>query len=69
MNDELTTATWFKSSYSNADYNCVEAAFLSGGRVVVRDSKDHGAGPVHVFTAAEWDAFLAGAKQGEFDRP
>jgi hypothetical protein len=67
--DELTTATWFKSSHSNAEYNCVEVAFLSGGRVGLRDSKDGGVGPAHVFTRAEWEAFLAGAKDGEFDLP
>jgi hypothetical protein len=25
--------------------------------------------PVLVFTMAEWDAFVAGAKDGEFDEP
>jgi hypothetical protein len=34
--------------------------------VAVRDSKDP-AGPVLVFTAPEWDAFVGGAKDGEFD--
>ena len=32
----------------------------------VRDSKDPG-GPVLVFTAPEWTAFIAGAREGEFD--
>jgi hypothetical protein len=35
--------------------------------VLVRDSKDPD-GPKLAFTTAEWDAFLAGAKDGEFDR-
>ncbi|MFB9907992.1 DUF397 domain-containing protein [Allokutzneria oryzae] len=26
-------------------------------------------GPVLVFTPGEWDAFVAGAKDGEFDKP
>lgn len=34
--------------------------------VAVRDSKDP-AGPVLTFTPAEWTAFIAGAKDGEFD--
>ncbi|HKT05478.1 MAG TPA: DUF397 domain-containing protein, partial [Rugosimonospora sp.] len=35
-------------------------------RTQVRDSKDpHG--PVLEFTAAEWSAFVDGAKGGEFD--
>lgn len=36
------------------------------GAVALRDSKDP-TGPVLVFTSAEWAAFLAGAKDGEFD--
>lgn len=65
--DELATATWFKSSRSNGQNNCVETAFLSGGRVALRDSKDHGAGPAHIFTREEWLAFIGGVKDGEFD--
>jgi hypothetical protein len=34
--------------------------------IAVRDSK-HPEGPVLLFTQAEWDAFVAGAKGGEFD--
>jgi len=34
--------------------------------IAVRDSKDT-SGPVLVFTRDEWDAFVAGAKDGEFD--
>jgi hypothetical protein len=67
--DELDTATWFTSSRSNGQAACVEVAFLSEGRVGLRDSKDQGTGPAHVFTRAEWEAFLAGAKDGEFDLP
>jgi hypothetical protein len=36
------------------------------GGVFVRDSKDPD-GPVLTFNAREWEAFLAGAKAGEFD--
>ncbi len=49
---------WHKSSYSaNAGGNCVEVAGHDG-MILVRDSKDHGRGPVHHYTAAEWRAFL-----------
>jgi hypothetical protein len=62
-------AAWVKSSYSGpTGGNCVELAHLYGGQVAVRNSR-HKAGPALLFTAAEWDAFLAGAKSGEFDRP
>ncbi|BDT87458.1 DUF397 domain-containing protein [Nocardia cyriacigeorgica] len=68
MSVDLSGARWFKSSRSaNADA-CVEIAHLDGGMVGVRDSKNP-TGPALVFTPAEWDAFLSGATQGEFDRP
>lgn len=65
---DLAGAQWFKSSRSSGTKECVEAAHLSTGRVGVRDSKNP-AGPALVFGADEWDAFLAGAKSGEFNRP
>jgi hypothetical protein len=37
------------------------------GTVAVRDTKDAGSGPVLLFTRTEWEAFLDGAKKGEFD--
>ena len=58
---------WRKSSRSNGQNNCVEIADLPDGGRAVRDSKDNGTGPVLVFTAAEWSAFIGGAKDGEFD--
>jgi uncharacterized protein DUF397 len=52
---------------SNSQANRMEVAFLSGGRVGLRGSKDRGAGPAHVFTRDEWLAFIEDAKDGEFD--
>ena len=57
---------WVKSSLSYSNGACVEVAGLPDGRVGVRHSKDP-SGPVLRFTAAEWHAFLAGARCGEFD--
>jgi Domain of unknown function (DUF397) len=37
------------------------------GMIQVRDGRDGEAGPVLSFTPAEWDAWLDGAKKGEFD--
>ncbi len=59
-------ARWIKSRHSNAEGNCVEVAPLTGGGVAVRNSRDPD-GPALVYTAAELAAFLAGAKDGEFD--
>ena len=57
---------WRKSRHSTSG-NCVEVR-LHGGRVEVRDSKDPRGGVLR-YTADEWDAFIAGAKDGEFDLP
>jgi hypothetical protein len=62
---ELESA-WRRSSRSQFN-SCVEVRFL-GDRVPLRNSRDPD-GPVLVFTASEWDAFVAGVKLGEFDRP
>lgn len=64
----LSAAEWRKSSYSgNQGGNCVEVAELSDGGMAVRDSKDP-SGPTLAFTLAEWQAFIGGVKDGEFDR-
>lgn len=62
---DLTRAAWFKSTRSSGNGNCVEVAILDRA-VAVRDTKDR-SGPVLLFTPAEWDSFVAGAKNGEFD--
>jgi len=64
---DLSLAVWRKSTASQGQGQCVEVAVFSDG-VAVRDGK-HPGGPALAFTPAEWDAFLAGAKDGEFDRP
>lgn len=55
---------WRKSSHSG-QANCLEVR-LRHGNVQVRDSKDP-RGTVLTFTRDEWVAFVAGAKDGEFD--
>lgn len=62
----LIAGSWVKSSKSEANGTCVEALGLPNGGVALRNSTDPG-GPALVFTAAEMDAFLDGAKKGEFD--
>ncbi len=66
MTDDLTPATWRKSSFSNNTGACVEVADLPAGGRGVRDSKDPG-GPALWFTGPEWAAFTAGVRSGEFD--
>ena len=63
---DLARAMWRKSSRSGAN-GCVEVA-LEPAEVAVRDSKDRN-GPVLHFNAREWEAFLAGVRNGEFEQP
>lgn len=62
----MTETPWIKASRSNQEGSCVEQR-SHDGMVEVRDTKDQGAGPTLRFTAAEFAAWLDGAKRGEFD--
>ncbi len=65
----LTGATWIKSRRSGpTGGNCVEVAFLPDGEIAMRNSR-YPDGAALVFTRAEWDAFLGGARDGEFGGP
>lgn len=62
---ERASLVWRKAQLSTTNGSCVEAASVVG-KIALRDSKDPN-GPVLVYTPAEWDAFLDGARKGEFD--
>ena len=67
--EEISGISWHISSQSpNAGGSCVEAGPLAdgSGRVAVRHSH-YPDGTMIVYTRAEWDAFLSGAKDGEFN--
>jgi hypothetical protein len=68
MTYESKFTQWRKSSRSSGGDNCVEIAIAGDGSIGVRDSKQHGRGPVLEFTPSEWDAFVGGVKDGEFDQ-
>lgn len=61
----LDNAQWRRSDHGDGAGNRVEVAFVDGA-IAVRGSADPD-GPVLLFTQAEWDAFVEGAKDGEFD--
>jgi hypothetical protein len=57
---------WLKSSASGGT-NCVEVGFTNDGdHVYIRDSKAPDDAYLR-FTKAEWEAFLVGVAQGQFD--
>jgi predicted secreted Zn-dependent protease len=62
----MDALNWRKASYSAANGGCVEVAGHDG-MILVRDTKDHGRGPVHRFTRARWETFTVGVRAGEFD--
>ena len=55
-----------KSVRSNPSGNCVEMAELPSGEIAMRNSR-HPDGPALVYTRAEIEAFINGAKDGDFD--
>ena len=59
--------TWRKSTRSGAAGHCVEVAEVPAA-VLVRDSKNAN-GPVLRFGPRVWKGFIAGVRDGEFDRP
>jgi len=62
---DLSRAQWINSTGRGPQGNRVEVAFVDEA-IAVRDSKNPD-GPALIFTSAEWDAFVGGAKDGEFD--
>jgi hypothetical protein len=61
---DSSRAVW-RSAPGDSGDSRVEVAFVDD-LIGLRNGADP-ASPVLVFTQAEWDAFVAGAKDGEFD--
>jgi hypothetical protein len=57
--------SWRKSSHSSGGDNCIEVEKTDSSTVRVRDS--HAPDTVLTVTPADWDAFVRGVKDGEFD--
>ena len=59
--------SWLVSSHSGSDNACVAVAVDDDGEVVIHNTNRPHLGTLP-FTPAEWRAFVAGVKDGEFDR-
>jgi hypothetical protein len=59
--DNALSANWRKATYSTAEGSCVEAGSVPG-LVLVRDTTQHGRGPVLRVTPAGWDRLMASIK-------
>jgi hypothetical protein len=66
MEIDRIKARWTKATASSGNGACVEAASVKEDEILVRNSRDP-EGPKLAFTKAEWVAFVAGVKAGEFD--
>ena len=60
-----TQQAWRKSSHSDGTSACIEVAPTPDGGASIRDSKDP-RGAILTFSSREWQAFLDGARDGEF---
>ncbi|MEU9119637.1 DUF397 domain-containing protein [Streptomyces sp. NPDC048506] len=61
--NDRSSASWRKSSYSNAEgAECVEVADSVRGLIPVRDSKATPHGPALLIPVAAWDAFVRAVK-------
>jgi hypothetical protein len=66
--ERIDNLRWRKSSFSgNGGASCVEVADHNG-TILVRDTKDHGRGAIHRYTAHEWRTFLTKVRDGEFGK-
>ncbi|GAA2636425.1 DUF397 domain-containing protein [Streptomyces axinellae] len=61
---DISDVVW-ESAPGSPEEERVEIAHLPGGGVAMRNSKDPDT--VLRYTAAEWEAFVLGARDGEFD--
>ncbi|MEU4546155.1 DUF397 domain-containing protein [Nonomuraea dietziae] len=62
---DLSSVVWMRSEAGPTIEDPVEIAFV-GENILMRNGGDEDSA-ILVFTQAEWDAFVAGALDGEFD--
>ncbi|MET9557970.1 DUF397 domain-containing protein [Streptomyces sp. NPDC006645] len=62
---DISDVEWLSAPGTSEDEERVEIAHLPGGAVAMRSSVDPDT--VLRYTEAEWQAFVLGARDGEFD--
>lgn len=62
---DISDVTWLAAPGAKQE-DRIEIAYLDGGAVALRNPADPN-GTVLRYTAAEWDAFMSGVHDGEFD--
>lgn len=63
---DISDVTWLCPPGSENMEDRVEIAYLPGGAVALRNPADPN-GTVLRYTPAEWEAFVLGVRDGEFD--
>ncbi|WP_436775724.1 DUF397 domain-containing protein [Yinghuangia sp. YIM S09857] len=63
---DISGAEWISYGEDTTGEGVVQTAEIGGGAVAMRNSA-HPEGPILRFTKGEWDAFVLGVKDGEFD--
>jgi hypothetical protein len=67
---DLSKAVWQRAAGSaEIEGPHLEIAFVQDGYVAMRSSEHPADDQTLIFTPAEWEAFVLGAKDGEFDVP
>lgn len=61
---DKTGQGWKTSSFCTTDAGCVEVGSLVDGTVLVRDTE----GRTVRYTPREWEEFIRGVRNGEFDK-
>ncbi|MFD3687684.1 DUF397 domain-containing protein [Nocardiopsis sp. NPDC058631] len=60
--EDPTALTWYVSTYTGGQGNCVEVANLAAGARAVRDTKHRASGHLS-FTGGEWTGLLSTLKK------
>jgi hypothetical protein len=63
---DLAPLTWFKSTRSSANGQCITCARLPHGGMAVKDSK-HPHSPVLTFSPAQWHAFTKDIRRDDLN--